>query len=113
MLRAALFSTVVGAGLVLGLAACTNESMQGIPASATLVTGGSDRLSYRAPADGTVYIYDRDSPRLVYSGEVHRDQLVEVRPGDGRVLLDGRTVTERGLSSGNHYEMYFESGGRH
>ena len=102
---------LLGTAACVGLTACATEMEHGIPADASLVSEGNQRIAYRAPYDGQVYVYNAATNRLVYSGRVHRDEMVEVRPNEDRITIDGNRVTDANVRSGDTYRVFFERTG--
>ena len=107
-LRRTLLSVVLGGALVGGLAACSFEAQSGIPNSSRLVAEGQGALSYRAPYDGKVYVYDSDNHTLLYSGDIRQDQLISVSPRDNRITIGDNVVRERGVNTGHAVKVYFD-----
>ena len=60
----------------------------------TLVAIGGGPVSYRAPQDGTLYVYDDKIERLVYSGPIREGQVFSVDPRNKRLMLDGRIIQD-------------------
>lgn len=90
------------------LGGCANRPMA-VPSSAQSMTeGNGDRISYRASQFGRVYVSDESSKKILYQGDIHRDETVEVAPRDNRITLGGRTVSESSLRDGDTYKIYFE-----
>jgi hypothetical protein len=69
---------------------------------------GTGRVTYRAPDDGKVYVRDRNDDRIVYAGDVKRDELVTVDPDTNRVTVGSTVVSEKGLHKGNAHRIFFE-----
>ena len=90
------------------ISGCGGEHPSDIPSAATMATEGEGKLTYAAPADGMVYVYDDTTDRLIYSGKVDRGQSVVVSPKDDRVTVDGRTAYEGRLPSGDSRRLYFD-----
>ena len=100
------------AGVTLAVAAvlggCAGRPMS-VPVSAKMMTeGNGDRISFRAPEFGRVYVTNDSTNKILYQGDVRRDETVEVDPRDNRIRLAGRTVTESSLADGDRYKIYFE-----
>lgn len=101
-------TTLFGAFLLLMLGGCaTVERHPVIPAHALMAAEGDERLAYNPSEDGTVYVYDVTDEKLVYSGDVKQDQIVVVDPGDNRVSVDERTVSEQDMDAGNVHRIFF------
>jgi hypothetical protein len=79
-----------------------------VPRSAVLVAEGRDRLTYRADRAGTVYVRDEDRDRVLYSGQLLRNERVAVEPGRQRITINDRAVHEQDIRDGDQYRIYFE-----
>jgi len=106
-------AALLGAASSIFLAGCGGEHPSDIPSAATMATEGSGRLSYTAPSDGTVYVYDDTTDHLIYSGRVERGQVVTVNPKDDRITVDSRTAYEGRLPGGDDRRVYFDRSGEH
>jgi hypothetical protein len=90
------------------LTGCSNRPMA-VPSSAQGMTeGNGDRISYRASQFGRVYVSDESTKKILYQGDIHRDETIEVLPRDNRITLGGRPVSESSLRDGDTYKIYFE-----
>ena len=101
----------VSAGLcMLGafLAGCMSERNQHVAPQATLASEGTGEVSYRAPEDGKVYVFDQNDNRVVYVGDVQKDQLVQVDPNKDDITVGDKIVFEKGLHKGNSHRIFFE-----
>ena|SRR5438552_7547344 len=94
--------------LALFLAGCMAERNSQIPTEATVSSEGSGHVSYRAPQDGKVYVFDRNNDRVIYAGDVEKDQLVTVDPDTDHVTVGNQVVLEKGLHKGNTHRIFFE-----
>lgn len=90
---------VLGLAVSLGAVGCANERHDEIPENATLNVEGGQQLAFRAPQDGTVYVYDTGDDAMVYSGHVKKGHLLVVDPDKDRITVDGRTVLEKSLDN--------------
>jgi hypothetical protein len=91
----------------------TRRSTRGIdeiPTSASRVDeGNGPRLTYSPRRDGTLYVYDADDDRVVYSGGVRADDRFSLDPAD-RATVNGRTVLGTNLNPNHRYRIYFDPG---
>ena len=99
------------AGATVGFAAilsgCADRPMA-VPASATLMTEGTNRISFRPTEFGRVYVSDETDHRILYQGDVDRGDMVEVNAKDDRIVVGGRTVSERTMEDNHDYRIFFE-----
>jgi len=100
------------AGFTLAVAAvlggCSDRPMS-VPSSAQSVTeGNGDRMSYRAGQFGRIYVSNESNHKILYQGDIRRDETIEVLPRDNRITVGGRTVSESSLPDGDRYKIYFE-----
>jgi hypothetical protein len=100
---AAAFATV----LLVILSGCADRPMS-VPSSATLMTEGSNRASFRTQHFGRVYITDETDKRILYQGDVDNGEMVEVNSVDDRIMVGGRTVSERAMDDNHQYRIFFE-----
>src|SRR5678815_1494683 len=92
---------------------CASERHHDIPSDARLVSEGNRILSYQFEQPGTVYIYDRDTERMVYSGKVERGDAVRVDPEKNRITLNDRIVRDEDLRSNDTRRIFFELSADH
>jgi hypothetical protein len=100
------------AGLALAaatvLGGCASRPMA-VPSTAqSMAEGNGERLAFRAAQPGRVYVSNESNHKIYYQGDVRRDDNVEVTPGDNRITIGGRTVSEASLPDGDRYRIYFE-----
>lgn len=103
MTHARLFVAVLG----LLIAGCAVDRPSDVPASAQRVAEGNDRLEYQTGRAGTLYVYDVQSERMVYSGRVVAGDRLVVEPRHGRIRFNGRNALEGGLVAGDDYRIFF------
>jgi hypothetical protein len=89
------------------LSGCADRPMS-VPASASLMTEGSQRASFRATDDGRVYVTDDNDKKILYQGDINKGEMVEVNAQDDRILVGGRTVSERAMDDNHQYRLFFE-----
>lgn len=94
-----------GAAAVSG---CSYDRNSFIPPSATVVTEGNSRLSYTAPDDGDIYLFNRRTNEIVYSGKIEKDQSLVADPQQNQITLDGRMLSQNTLVAGDDYRVFFE-----
>ena len=105
--RTLVVASMVGLMLVAG--GCAKERHEDIPPQAMMAIEGNDELTYRAPYDGAVYIYDVDGDRMVYSGQVNKGDTVRIEPDEDKVMIGTTTVAEKeGLDPGNKHRIFFD-----
>ena len=80
-----------------------------LPSDATLMTTGDANLRFKPTTDGRVFIYDRETDKLLYQGQVSRGEVVEVDSRSNRILVGGNTASELNLRPGHDKEIYFQS----
>jgi hypothetical protein len=80
-----------------------------LPSDATLMTTGDANLRFKPTTDGRVFIYDRETDKLLYQGQVSRGEVVEVDSRANRILVGGNTASELNLRPGHDKEIYFQS----
>ncbi|MDB5331561.1 MAG: hypothetical protein JWP03_2712 [Phycisphaerales bacterium] len=73
---------------------------------------GREAVTYRPDHSGTLYAYDADDGRLVWSGRLDRDQRFTLDPGGNLVTVDGQRVADRQMSPRHNYKLYFDDGTR-
>jgi len=102
------------AGLILPalLIGCSaHQRPELVPASARLQMSGTGREVYTAADDGMVYIYDKSTDHLLWSGQVLRGQTVVVDPQTDQITLNGTIVSNRAPILGSHgIDVYYDPG---
>ena len=93
--------------LAVVLGGCANQYPNDLPGDARLGVEGNQKVSYTAPSHGTVYIYDDNNQHLIYSGEVHRGDLISVDPDNNWIKIGDRKVTENKLDRGRNHRIFF------
>ena len=95
----------IGAGVV----GCSSEpKAEQVPAGAQLLVQGDQQLSYSAQRDGTVYVYDANDRKLLYSGQIEKGQTIAIDPDEDKVMVDNRLVLEKDIHAGNRHRIYFQ-----
>jgi hypothetical protein len=108
-----LIKTATAAALLLGSAAtlatsggCSDKGRMAIPSDADQLASGRGRVTATATRDGEAWILDRHDNRIVWSGDVRRDDRIEIDPGENRIRVAGETKSERALDRDHEYVIY-------
>jgi len=78
----------------------------GVPQVANLRCDGSIRVELRAESDGTAWIVDATTNRLIYSGRLIQGDLLAVDPPGSGLTINGRSVMNAGLPH-DRYRVFF------
>jgi hypothetical protein len=98
-------------GLLMGaLAGCADHPSE-VPSDGVKVAEGNQKLLYKAPEAGTIFVYEDPGNRLIYRSAVKRGDTIELNTNDDRIRINGKTVMEKGLGSGHNYKMFFDPTG--
>src|SRR4029453_7814182 len=106
----ALRNTALGLLSSLALVAavgCAAERHESIPANARLMVKDSGDVSFAAPSEGTVYVYDRSSGKMLYSGEVNKNDAVNIAARQDKVTVNGRTVMDQQIRDNDEIRVFF------
>jgi hypothetical protein len=96
----------LAAATALATPGCENKPE--IPQDAMLMSEGTGTVAARAPHNGTVYVLDTNDNKIVYKGEVHKNQLVTVDSETHRLTIDGETVGDKTFSGGHRHKILFK-----
>ena len=93
------------------LTGCAPERPESVPAHAQSVArqSGSSPVSFTAPDDGSAYVYDRSTQKMVYSGRLKRGETLELDPRRDGIRVDGKKVVETRLRDLNEYQVWFDA----
>ena len=80
----------------------------GVPATASRVEEGRGELSYRAEANGTVYLYDADGQLHLDTQKVRRGQVYTIDPSRSIATLNGEVVWQRTMDPKHSHRIYFD-----
>lgn len=89
---------------------CMSERPPDIPANAQIASSGNDRLTYTAPTDGRIWVFDTANDRIDYAGPVHANQSLVVDPKANQITIDGQVREEKTLASGAEHKIFFQPG---
>ena len=78
-------------GLFIGFVAGCADHPSEVPADGVKVAEGNQKLLYKAPEAGTIFIYESPDNRLIYRGPVRRGDTVELNTNDDRISINGKT----------------------
>jgi len=78
------------------------------PMASGVATGGQD-VSFTAPHDGKIYLQDNQDKHMVYSGEVHKGEVVHFSRTQDAVYVNG-ALAAQGIPAPQHeHTMFFQS----
>src|SRR4051812_47815042 len=93
--------------LVIGCA--SHQRPELVPGSARLQMSGTGREVYTAPDNGMVYVYDKSTDHLLWSGQVLRGQTVVVDPKTDQITLNGAIVSNRApIHDSRGIDVYYD-----
>jgi hypothetical protein len=98
-------------GLVFGVMAGCADHPSEVPLDGDKVAEGNQKLLYKAPQAGTIFVYESPDNRLIYRGRVKKGDTVELSTSDDRITINDKTVMEKGLGNGRSYKMFFDPAG--
>ena len=89
---------------------CASERPKSVPADARSIARqtGSNPVNFTAPEDGNIFVYDRSTQKMVYSGRLRRGDTLELDPKRDEIRVDGRSVLESNLRDLNEYQVWFD-----
>ncbi len=64
-------------------------------------------LYFQTQEDGTIYVVNTTSGRVIYSGPIEEDEKFWLNLDWERAMQDGRLVYEGNLPKGQGYQLYF------
>ena len=97
--------------LMLAAGGCGASGKSSVPKDAMLVAERSGGLVFAARDSGSVYITNKNSGKLVYSGEVTFGDKLLFYPENKRVILNGNVVKEDpGFDPKQVHRLYFLKG---
>ena len=89
-------------------AALSGARLTGIPRDARRVDSapGTRELFYDARRDATVYVYDADADKVVYTGKLRDGDRFVLDPNDNMALINGKKVFDQDLKSRHVFRLY-------
>jgi hypothetical protein len=86
----------------------------GIPTGARLAreidTNGG--VNYKAAHDGKLYLYDVDTKRVMWSGNIRDGERFSIDSRDGRASVENQSVLNRDINPDHQYRLYFVEAAR-
>jgi hypothetical protein len=83
-----------------------NEESDRIPQRADIVAEGRGELTFKADADGELFVQDLKDERTILQRRITRGQRVTVFPDDNRIRLDDDTVSKSDLKREHTHRIY-------
>ncbi|HEX3356875.1 MAG TPA: hypothetical protein VHS31_07890 [Tepidisphaeraceae bacterium] len=78
-----------------------------LPSGASVVADGSGELSYQAPQDGRLFVYDAGTQTVEAATRMRAGQRF-VLSADGLARLDGQKLGQHDLKKTAQHRLYFE-----
>jgi hypothetical protein len=107
-IRTLTLAMVGSVGMCLLATGCAADRNKDVPASAKIVAQGEKDLAYRAPEQGTIYVFDKSGQNVLYSGRVQRDDLLKVEAMQDRITLNDRVVMDKQIRDHDAINIFFE-----
>jgi hypothetical protein len=86
---------------------CAGERHESIPPSAKLMVKDAGNVSFAAPDDGMVYVYDRSSGKMLYSGRIREGENLNIAAMDDEIRLNGRVVMDEQIRDNDELRVFF------
>ncbi|HEV8290895.1 MAG TPA: hypothetical protein VGP94_03195, partial [Tepidisphaeraceae bacterium] len=83
-------------GLVFGVMVGCADHPSEVPPDGVKVAEGNQKLLYKTPEAGTIFVYEDPGNRLIYRSAVKRGDTIELNTNDDRISINGKTVMEKG-----------------
>jgi len=100
-------TSIAGLVLALGAVGCEPTHPEEIPGSANMVAEGNQDVAWTAPSRGMVYVYDTNTRRLVWAGQVDQGRRVEINRKTQKSSVDGNLVVNK-LAPFDQQQIYFQ-----
>ena len=96
--------------VLIGCAASTPKNP--VPRRGEVVAQGIGVLSFRAPGQGLLSVYDVNSNSVIHSSAVKEGSVVSLNPQAGNITVTdadraGTQIVHTGVSRSHRYEMWF------
>ncbi|MGH7214770.1 MAG: hypothetical protein ACREIT_08400 [Tepidisphaeraceae bacterium] len=102
------FHSVAICAIALVVSGCTYDRHDAIPPDAMTVTEGQTELAYVAPESGRFYVFNASDNRMIFVGDVERNQRIMVDNRQNKITVDGRVVAEPNLDDGHKLKVFFD-----
>jgi hypothetical protein len=104
-----LMSVVLGAG-ALTLSGCMEDRDAAIPPAAMLrAQGDGHMVSATSASHGFAYVEDFTDHKLLWSGEVHADEMIAVDADHDQLTVGGRVVLDKNVHGDHKYKIYIDT----
>jgi hypothetical protein len=86
----------------------SDRVLSGVPRNARRIDSaqGSSEMMYTARRDATIYVYDADADKVVYTGSLQDGDRFVLDPNDNLALINGKKVLDRDLKSRHVFRLY-------
>lgn len=85
---------------------------RGLPRDAMMLEEGRGSLSTRARDTGTIYLYDMDDNRVVWSGQIERGDRFAIDPDADSAMVNGRMVYHDDSVRRHRHQIYIDTNPR-
>ena len=99
---------IVGAALFAGAGCASDERPDQVPGNATMISEGSQNVIASAPHDGTVYVWDKNADKMVYTGKVAKGDNIRVDAKHNKVFYNDKLAVETDLTDSHNYRVFFD-----
>jgi hypothetical protein len=102
------FAAVTASGILLAVGAGCASQPDSVSPTAVKEVEGNRNLSFEAPSNGRVTVFDSDSQHIAYSADIMKGNAVMVDNDNNRITLNGQTAVENSLHKGDNYRIFFD-----
>lgn len=85
---------------------------RGVPRDALLLQEGSGGLTVRPRDAGTIYLYDTDDNRVVWSGQIDRGDRFSIESDADSAMINGRTVYHDQNVRRHRHQVFIDTNSR-